>query len=796
MELRLIIGNGETVIYIDKLEIMKGGVIIGSISGRNTSTGGGGSIPVNSVLPVINDTTPKVGETITTTDGSWTNSPTSYSYQWNRNGTPISGEITNSYTPVEADYNLPLSCTVTASNTSGSVPATSTNTSNVLPANPVNAIAPLITGIYQSGQTLTCSQGTWTGQGSITYAYQWRRNGSNIGGATASTYLATVPDEETTLTVQVTATNSGGSTSYVTDGAFITNPSLSVITSNHVYSGSDKMLIYTPPGYSNNSNNYPVLLFGHGNGERGVPTDGNYLAGTGNGSQTVFSGSLNNTQRIIHSSVYVQVNGITVATGRRGTITETGITGTYSFDTSTSAAFSITFTTPPANGHTVRVYYTQSNLLGQGPFRYLNLGDEPNLIIVAPQISAATGGFILPTHWDNPIDYLIDNNYRIDTNRLYWTGLSLGGIFGVGLNNNWATLTYFPAAFADIAPGAVTGVQAGIPALVSNRGKLAMKGSADSFGLTSVASCMSSSNGPTTEMPFIGINYWGITHGSGLWDTKCYNRKNRTDATGTADMDYIEEFLLLFSMDLEKQADLWTTYAESTLVSDHYRIAKRQTDNLTAGAPKTALLGRLTTLKGVIGNSVLIDFGTAFYDAQTENGTYYNKINSAANGTTIANLINDANSSTGWGYTIVTSPAATPSLLNDIGAGRLQGKQFGTHSYFTRDGMLIDAAGTTGTLKFTGLNNSVTYTIKIFVGASNNAWVQRAEVETVAGGVTKYAYCDTNNFRLKEASPTNSYILYTGLTPSGGEISFTLKTRQTASTERASYLQGLELIEE
>jgi hypothetical protein len=771
---------------------MRHGIIIASVSGKNIQSLEGGLAPTNLSLPLISDTTPKVGETITVTTGSWDNSPTSYAYQWKRSTNNINTANTNSYTPTTDDYDLSLTCDVTAINSEGATTVTTSATSNVLPASPNNVTAPLITGIYQSGQILSCSQGTWSGQGVISYGYQWNREGSTITSATSSAYLATVTDEDTTLTCTVTATNAGGSTSVTTDGAFITDPSLSVITSNHVYSGTDKMLIYTPPGYSNNSNNYPVLFFYHGNGERGIPVDNNYLAGTGNGSQTVFSGSLNSTQRIIHSSVRVEVNSVQVATGRRGIITGSGVTGTYTFDTGSSAAFSITFTPAPTSGHPIRVYYTQSNLLGQGVFRYLNLGDEPNIIICAPQISAAEGGYLISTHWDAPINYLTGSGYRIDLNRLYSTGLSLGGIFGVALSNNYATLTYPYAAFADIAPGAVSGIQAGIPALISRRGKLAAKGTTDPFGLNSVASCMASTNGPDTVFPFIGINYWNIGHSSALWDTKCYNRKNRTDATGTADFDYLDDYLLLFSLDLEEQADLWTTYAESTLDSGHYRIAKKEVDDLTAGAAKTALLDRLATLKSTIGNSVLIDFGTSFYNSTGS----YNNVNSSATGTTISNLIDDTGASTGFSYTTVAKTAATASIINDVGSGRLQGRQFGTVPYFTRDGMLVDAAGTTGTLTFGGLSDVNTYTVKIYVGASNTAWSARAEAEVTLGGVTKYAYCDTNNFRLKEASPTNSYIQYTGISPTSGEISFTLKCRQTANTERSFYLQGLELIEE
>ncbi len=76
---------------------------------------------------------------------------------------------------------------------------------------PVNTVAPAITGTNSVGSVLTCSTGTWTYLGDITYAYQWRRGGSPIGGATASTYTTVSADAGTALTCVVTATTSAGS---------------------------------------------------------------------------------------------------------------------------------------------------------------------------------------------------------------------------------------------------------------------------------------------------------------------------------------------------------------------------------------------------------------------------------------------------------------------------------------------------------------------------------------------------------------------------------------------------------
>jgi large repetitive protein len=178
-----------------KIEIMKNGLLIGTLSGRNSGGAAPGPVPINTAINTISDTTPTVGDIISSTTGSWDNSPTAYFYQWYRNEVIISGATSSSYTVVEADYNLPLTCTVVATNANGSSDAVTSNpTSNVLPLPYVNTVIPAISGIATQGNTLTCSTGTFTGQGGVTYAYQWTKNGVDIPGETANTYLVLIAD--------------------------------------------------------------------------------------------------------------------------------------------------------------------------------------------------------------------------------------------------------------------------------------------------------------------------------------------------------------------------------------------------------------------------------------------------------------------------------------------------------------------------------------------------------------------------------------------------------------------------
>jgi len=77
---------------------------------------------------------PAQGETLSTTTGTWTQSPSSFGYQWNRGGVAIGGATSGSYLIAAADVGTTLTVTVTATNAAGSVPATSAATGTVTSA--------------------------------------------------------------------------------------------------------------------------------------------------------------------------------------------------------------------------------------------------------------------------------------------------------------------------------------------------------------------------------------------------------------------------------------------------------------------------------------------------------------------------------------------------------------------------------------------------------------------------------------------------------------------------------------
>jgi hypothetical protein len=80
--------------------------------------------PANTTLPAVTGTA-ATGSTLTCSQGAWSNSPTSFAYQWRRDGTTNIGAAVSTYVVATADEGHSLTCVVTATNAAGSTPAIS-----------------------------------------------------------------------------------------------------------------------------------------------------------------------------------------------------------------------------------------------------------------------------------------------------------------------------------------------------------------------------------------------------------------------------------------------------------------------------------------------------------------------------------------------------------------------------------------------------------------------------------------------------------------------------------------------
>lgn len=186
--------------------------------------------PSNTTPPAISGTA-AVGSTLSASPGSWSgDTPISYAYTWQRcndagaSCTAIPGATAPTYTLLSADAAGRVRVSVVASNVSGVASALSAATAQVSATQaPRNTAGPTISGSGAQGQTLTMSQGTWTGPTPITFTYQWRRcdtAGNNCVDASsvvpANTIELAAADVGRTIRGIVYARNTGGTTTAIT----------------------------------------------------------------------------------------------------------------------------------------------------------------------------------------------------------------------------------------------------------------------------------------------------------------------------------------------------------------------------------------------------------------------------------------------------------------------------------------------------------------------------------------------------------------------------------------------------
>jgi len=198
------------------------------------------NLPINLTPPVISGTAER-GETLTSTTGTWSGTGTiTFAYQWKRDNLNISGATSSTYVLVADDDNTSITCVVTATDDVGSTNSSSNAISPIL-GSPYNLVAPVASGTGQVGQTLSTTNGSWQGIATITFTYQWRRDASDISGATSSTYTLVADDYATDIDCMVTATNGLGSANQDSNDIANIAGSVPVISGVPTISGTAKV---------------------------------------------------------------------------------------------------------------------------------------------------------------------------------------------------------------------------------------------------------------------------------------------------------------------------------------------------------------------------------------------------------------------------------------------------------------------------------------------------------------------------------------------------------------------------
>lgn len=90
-------------------------------------------LPANSVAPAITGTATE-GETLTVSNGTWSNTPDAYAYIWKRDGVVIAGASAATYLLTADDVGAVITASVQATNSGVSAVASSAATAEVAAA--------------------------------------------------------------------------------------------------------------------------------------------------------------------------------------------------------------------------------------------------------------------------------------------------------------------------------------------------------------------------------------------------------------------------------------------------------------------------------------------------------------------------------------------------------------------------------------------------------------------------------------------------------------------------------------
>jgi len=222
---------------------------------------------------------------------------------------------------------------------------------------PVNTAAPSVSGTATVGQTLSISTGTWTGNPiSFTYTYQWQRNGTNIGGATSSTYTLVSADAGATIRCVVTATNTTGNTSTnsnTTASIAATVPGQPTGISASTISANSVTVSFTAPADNGGSAITSYTAVSSPGGITGTINQAGSGAITVNGLSTGVQYTFT-----VYATNAVGSGTASTSSGQTTTWSVPGMPTIGTATTTGTNSVSVSFTPPASNGGTAITSYT------------------------------------------------------------------------------------------------------------------------------------------------------------------------------------------------------------------------------------------------------------------------------------------------------------------------------------------------------------------------------------------------------------------------------------------------------
>ena len=169
--------------------------------------------------------TPQVEQTLTADTSGITDQDgltgVSYGYQWIAGGSDIGGATGSSYTLTASEQGQTIQVRMAFTDDGGNAESLTSIATVAVAAAPNREASgkPAIGGTPQVGETLTTDTANIADQDGLTnvfYRYQWIAGGSDIGGATGSSYQLTASEQGQTIQVRVTFTDDRGNAETLT----------------------------------------------------------------------------------------------------------------------------------------------------------------------------------------------------------------------------------------------------------------------------------------------------------------------------------------------------------------------------------------------------------------------------------------------------------------------------------------------------------------------------------------------------------------------------------------------------
>ena len=311
-----------------------------------------GNVTINNQTPAEGDTL-IASNTLADIDGLG-----AFTYQWKRNGSNISGATASTYLLKQADVDKTMTVTISYTDGGGKLEnKTSAATGAVTNVNNVPTGNVTISGTVAENRTLTADNTLVDIDGLGPFTYQWKRNGSNISGATASTYLLKQADVGANMTVTISYTDGGGKLESETSTA-----TAAVTNVNNVPTGSVTINDTTPTeGQTLIVSNTLADVDGLGVISYRWNRDGSPIASAIASTYVLTQADVGNTISVTAS--YIDGQGLAESKTSAVTAAVTNVNDAPTGNVTISD-------TAPAEGQIITASNTLADIDGLGPFTY------------------------------------------------------------------------------------------------------------------------------------------------------------------------------------------------------------------------------------------------------------------------------------------------------------------------------------------------------------------------------------------------------------------------------------------